>query len=215
MRRLGCLIVVLLVLGVGMFVADAAATTYAEERTEQRLARAYDTEADVDFEGWPVSARVLFTGSIPRANVSAADVPLENGGTINDLDVTLDDVSVRLDDLRSGRGRRLPPANSGTFRASLGEGSVAALLRIPGNLVTVTLERDLVTLSAGELSVQADVEARDGDIVISFAGPLEALVGGSAFPIDLSGIAGAPAAEDVTIRAGRMVVSGTLEDVSR
>ena len=78
MRRLGCLVVVLLVLSVGFYVADAAATTYAEERTEQRLARTYDTEADVDFDGWPVSARVLFTGSIPEARISVADAPLDN-----------------------------------------------------------------------------------------------------------------------------------------
>src|SRR5688572_21271926 len=189
MRRLGCLTVLLLVLGVGLFVADAAATTYAEERTEQRLARVYNTEADVDFDGWPVSVRVLLTGSIPRATVSASDVPLDNGATVDDLDVRLEDVSVRLDDLRSGRGRRLPPANEGTFRAGLDEQSVAALLSIPGNLVTVTLERDVVTLSAGDLSVTADVEAVDGDVVVSFQGPLAQLVGGSSFPIDLSGIA--------------------------
>ncbi|MPZ72621.1 MAG: DUF2993 domain-containing protein [Nitriliruptorales bacterium] len=215
MRRLGCLVVVLLVLGVGFYVADAAATTYGEERTEQRLARAYDTEADVDFDGWPVSARVLLTGSIPRADISAVEVPLDNGATIDDLRVTLTDVSVRLDDLRSGRGRRLPPAAEGTFRATLGERSVAALLGMPADLVTVTLERDVVEIAAGEFTVTADVEARDGDVVVAVQGPLAALVGGSSFPIDLSSQPGSPAAEEIIIRDGRMVVRGTLEDVRR
>ena len=109
----------------------------------------------------------------------------------------------------------MPSAETGTFEASLDEQSVATLLGIPGNLVSVTLERDVVTLSAGKLSVAAEVEARDGDVVVGVEGPLATLVGGATFPIDLSGQPGAPAAEDVDIQAGRMIVRGTLEEVQR
>ena len=215
MRRLGCLVFVLGILGVLLFIADSAATSYAEERTEARLAQVYDTEADVELMGWPVSARILFTGRIPEARISTGDVPLDGGASIDRLDVVLTELSVRIDDLRGTTGNRLPPAREGRFKATLDEQSVGSLMGVASGLLDVRLERDVLTLSAGQLSVDATVEARDGDVVIAVAGPLAQLLGGAEFPIDLSEQPGSPAVDDVAINNGFMVLRGTLEDVRR
>ena len=215
MRRLGCLVFVLLILGALLFVADSAATSYAEERIEARLARVYDTEADVELVGWPVSARILLTGHIPEARISTGDVRLGGGATIDRLDVVLTELSVRLDDLRGETGNRLPPAEAGRYKATLDEQSVGSLLGAAGGLVDVSLDSDLLTLSAGSLSVDASVEARDGDVIVAVAGPLAQLMGGAEFPIDLSDQPGSPAVDDVAINNGLLVLRGTLDEVRR
>jgi hypothetical protein len=215
MRRLGCLVFVLAFLGVVLYVGDSFATSYAEERVEARLAKVYDTKADVELVGWPVSARILLTGTIPEARITTGDVRLDRGASIDSLDVVLTDLSVRVDDLRNGTGNRLPPAASGSFTATLDEQSVRSLLGAAGALVRVNLADGVVQLSAGGLRVDATVEARDGDVVVAIAGPLARLLGGAQFPIDLSDQPGSPAVEDVAVNDGVMVVSGSLEDVRR
>jgi hypothetical protein len=77
------------------------------------------------------------------------------------------------------------------------------------------LDNDVLTLSAGNISVEATVEARDGDVVVAIAGPLAQLLGGAQFPIDLSEQPGSPAVDDVAINNGLMVLRGSLEDVRR
>jgi hypothetical protein len=213
MRRMGCLIVVLIVFGVLFFIGDQAVTTYAEQRTAAGVAQALDADTSVEFSGWPVGARLLL-GTIPRADVTATDVPLDNGATLDRLDVVLTDVAVDVNDLRRNQDR-LPPAEDGTFSAELSEASVTAMLGLPGNLVEVTLADGAVQLSATGLQVEADVVAEGGDVVVRLRGPLAQLLGGAEFPIDLSDEPGSPEVEDVEIRDGVMIVSGTLTDVQR
>ena len=213
MRRLGCLVIVLLVLGGLFFVGDRAVTTYAEERTEANVTKALDAEGDVEFTGWPVGARMLL-GSIPTATVTAADVPLDNGATLDRLTVELTDVKVDVNDLRNN-SNRLPPADAGTFEAVLSEASVVAMLGLPGNLVQVRLRNGVVQLSAAGLKVEANVVAEGGDVVVQLRGPLAQLLGGAEFPIDLSDEPGSPEVDSVSIRNRRMTVSGTLADVRR
>ena len=213
MRGFGCLVVALLALAVAGFFADQAVTSAAERATAQRVSRALDADAEVDFEGWPVAVRML-NGRIPTATVSAIDVPLEQGGTLDRLDLQLTDVRVNVSDLQGGTGRRLPPARSGIFEAEMSEPSIARLLQLPEG-VTVLLENGTATIGAAGLEVQADVEARDGDIVVSLDGPLENVLGGAEFPIDLSEQPGAPAVRDVDIDNGAISFRGDLEEVDR
>jgi hypothetical protein len=213
MRRLGCLVIVLIVLGVLFFIADQAVTTYAEQRTAANVSEALEADATVDFSGWPVGARLLL-GSIPSAEVAATDVPLDNGATLDRLDVELTNVRVDVNDLRRNSDQ-LPPADEGTFRAELSEASVAAMLGLPGNLVEVALGNGVVQLRAAGLEVEADVVARDGDVVVGLRGPLAQLLGGAEFPIDLSGEPGSPEVDEVEIRDGAMIVSGRLAEVQR
>lgn len=213
MRGFGCLVVALTVLGISAFFADQAITTAAERQTAVRVSRALKADAEVDLEGWPVALRML-SGGIPTATVRATDVPLEGGARLDSLDIVLSDVKVNVNDLRNNRGRRLPPARKGTFEAKLGEASVAEMMRLP-SAVAVTLENGTATIGAAGLEVEADVEAREGDIVVSLAGPLAQVLGGAEFPIDLSKQPGAPAVRSVGIEGGVLTLSGDLEEVDR
>lgn len=213
MRGFGCLLVAVVVLGGVLFVGDLVLTNTAEERTATRISETLEADATVDLQGWPVGLRMLL-GSIPSATLHATDVPLENGAVLDRLDVELTDVAITIDDLTT-QSDRLPAAEKGTFEAELDEQSVAAMMGIPGGLAEVTLQDGLVEIGAGGLAIQADVEARDGDVVASLAGPLAALLGGSEFAIDLSEEPGQPFVEEVEIDGGVMVVRGRLEEVRR
>lgn len=213
MRRLGCLLVVLLALGIGGYFADQAVTSYAEERTEEQVKLTVDAETDVEFDGWPVTLRLL-AGMIPTATLRSTDVPLDNGAVLDRLDVVLTNVEVDVSDLRNNP-RRLPPAEEGTFRARISAKSLAEVLQIPPDVAALTLSRDTVTLEAAGLEVDAEVVADDGDVVVRLKGPLAQVLGGAELPIDLSDEPGSPYVEDVTIRDGVMVVRGRLEEVNR
>lgn len=214
MRRLGCLFFILL-LAVAVFAADFMVTRYGEEQTAQRVSRSLDADSTVNFSGWPVSVRALL-GTIPSATITADEVPLDNGATLDRLEVVLTNVSVNVNEMRGGQGARgFPPADRGRFEAELGEESVAAMLGLPGNVAQVTLVDDVVRIRAAGIDVDANVEAVDGDVVVSLGGPLEELLGGATFPIDISDEPGAPAVEDVEISDGVMILSGVLEDVRR
>jgi hypothetical protein len=213
MRRLGCLIIVLIVFGVLFFIGDQAVTTYAEQRTAANVSEALEADTTVTFNGWPVGARLLL-GTIPSAEVVATDVPLDNGATLDRLDVELTNVKVDVADLRRNSDQ-LPPADEGTFVARLSEASVTAMLGLPGNIVEVALRDGVVQLSGAGLQVEADVVAQNGDVVVQLRGPLAQLLGGAEFAIDLSDEPGSPQVEDVEIQDGLMIVSGTLADVDR
>lgn len=214
MRRLGCLTFTLIVLGVVLYFGDLAATSYAEERTAERVSRVLDADAQVEFDGWPVSLRLL-QGRIPTATLTASEVPLENGAILSRLRVELTEVEVNVADLRRNTDH-LPPADQGSFEATLTEDSVAAMLGIPADLARVRLRGDgILRLRAAGLSLDARVEATDGDVAVSLAGPLAQVIGGELLRIDLSNEPGAPHVEQVVIDEGVMVVRGTLEDVRR
>lgn len=213
MRGFGCLFVALTALAVVLLVGDQVLTSTAERRTSANISRTLEAPSDVELHGWPVGVRMLL-GSIPSATLNATDVPLDNGATLDRLDVELTNVAITIDDLNAQQDR-LPAAEQGTFTAELDEASVAAMMGIPEGLAEVTLEDGLVELGAGGLAIQADVGASDGDVVVSLAGPLAAILGGSEFAIDLSQEPGEPFVERVEIDGGVMIVSGRLEAVNR
>lgn len=213
MRRLGCLLFLVILVG-GLFLGDLAVTRAAEQRTAQRVTRTLGADSTVDFQGWPVTVRALM-GTIPRATLVASEVPLNNGATLRRLDVNLREVDVDVNDLRGGgeRSSQFPSARSGEFEAELSERSVVAMLGIPSGIVDVTLRDGVIVMAAAGVEVEADAVAQEGDVVVSLAGPLAELLGAAEFPIDLSEQPGAPYVEDVQIRNGRMIVSGRLEEV--
>ena len=214
MRGLGCLTVSVLVLGGIAVGADLAVTNYAERRLADNLVTTLDAEeVTVDLQGWPVAARMLF-GSIPQVAMTSTEVELDNGATLDQLDVTLTDVEVKVSDLRNN-SERLPPADEGTFEAQLGEEAILAMLGVPTGVVDAKLQDGIVRLSAAGVRLDAEVVASKGDVVIQLQGPLAQLLGGVELPIDLSNEPGAPYVEDVEISDGVMSVSGRLEEVQR
>ena len=213
MRGLGCLVVAVLVLGIALYFGDQAITSTAERATAREVSESLEADTTVDFSGWPVALRML-QGRIPTATVQVRDMPLEQGGRLDVLDIVLRDVRINVSDITSGGDGRLPPARKGTFKAELGESSVAKAMNLP-NAVTLTLDNQTATISAAGLEVEGEVAARDGDIVVSLAGPLQQILGGAEFPIDLSNEVGAPAVRDVQIDNGVLLLRGDLEEVKR
>lgn len=213
MRRLGCFTVTLLLVALGLFVADLAVTRFAEQRIADDVSQTLDADTEVALERWPVSVRLL-NGTIPTARATATDVPLDNGATLDRLDVELTNVEINVSDLRR-RTNRLPPAEEGTFSATLGEDALAAVLGIPAGVVNVMLQDGVVRLEAAGVNVEADVGARDGQVIVSLRGALGQVLGAQELPIDLSDEPGAPAVQEITIDDGVMVVRGTLEEVQR
>ena len=213
MRGLGCLVVAVVVLGVALFFGDQVVTNTAERATAREVSRSLDADTTVDFTGWPVTLRML-QGRIPTATVQVQDMPLEQGGRLDVLDIVLRDVRVNVNDITSGGDGRLPAARKGTFAAELGESSVAKAMNLP-DAVSLTLDNQTATISAAGLEVKGNVAAKRGDIVVSLAGPLQQILGGAEFPIDLSGEVGAPAVRDVKIDNGVLLLRGDLEEVER
>lgn len=211
MRALFVTVVLLALVAVGV---DYGVATLAENGTEQDVSVTLDAPATVEFHGWPVGLRIL-TGTIPRVEVSATDVPLARGASLDRLDVELTDVEVRISDLTGEASDRLPPARDGTFEAKIDESSVAAMLGLPRRVVALDLAGGVATLSAAGLRVDAEVTARDGDVLVALQGALVRLLGGAEFRVDLSDEPGSPAVEDVEIRDGVMVLRGRLEEVDR
>lgn len=212
MRRLGCFVLLVLVIAAGLYGADQWGTSYAERRTAQRLASEFEAAAEVEFRGWPVTARMI-AGSIPSADITLRGLELDNGAVLDELDVALIDVEVSLATLID-QPENLPPAREGTFTARLSDDAVAALLGVPGGLVAVELTDGVVRMSAAGLEVDAEVTASDGDVAFALQGPIAQLLGAGAYTIDLSSEPGSPAVEEVQIGDGVLVVAGTLTEVA-
>ncbi len=211
MRRLGCL-VVLLALGAGAFFADQALTATVERAATNRVSNALKADADVEFEGWPVSLRIL-QGSIPTTTVSAIDVPLGRGARLDVLDIVLTDVKVNINGVRAVGGGKLPQARRGTFEAELGESTLEELTEFPGG-VSVTLQGGKATLATAGVKAGAKVRARNGDIVVIPSGRIGRAIGAE-IPVDLSDAPGAPAVRTVEIEDGALLLTGDLEEVRR
>jgi hypothetical protein len=206
-RRIGCGLVVLLVLAGLVLAADQWAEAEAEERAEERLAEALGGEPEVELHGWPVGLRLLL-GQVPRVTARAEDVRAQGGLRIARLDAELTDVEF------DRSAERLPRASTAQFSAIITEEALRAALGAPEQIVSLRLERGVAVLDVGGFQVEADVVARNGAVVVEPRDALSALLGAGALRIDLSDRPGAPSAREVEVQDGRLVVRGVLEAIA-
>ena len=204
MRRVGCGVVVLLVLVGLALAADQVVAAEAEQRAEQRLTERLGTQADVELHGWPVGLRVLL-GQVPRLTAHAEDMRVEGGLRIASLDAELTEVEF------DRSAERLPRAATADFTAVITEEALRDALGAPEQLVSLSLRSGLAVLDVAGLQVEADVVARGGAVVVEPRDALSALLGAGALRVDLSDRPGAPAAREVEVQDGRLVVRGVLE----
>ncbi|HWH32387.1 MAG TPA: DUF2993 domain-containing protein [Egibacteraceae bacterium] len=198
------LIGLLLVLAVVAVAADQVVAAEVEQRAEARLAERLGTETDVELHGWPVGLRVLL-GQVPRLTAHAEDVRVEGGVRIARLDAELTEVSF------DRSAARLPRAATAEFTAVLTEQALRDALGAPEQLVSLSLRDGIAVLDVAGLQVEADVVARDGAVVVEPRDALSALLGAGGLRVDLSDQPGAPAAREVEVQEGRLVVRGVLE----
>jgi hypothetical protein len=212
MRALGRLLLVLLVLAVLLVAADFGIATVAEQRAAEQASEVLQAPTEVTMRGWPRGLQVLL-GEVETVEMTATDVPMDGGPTIDRLDVTLHRVQVRWQDLQQETDR-LPPAEEGAFSAELSEESVAQMLSGIGDLAEITLVDGAIRLGVAGLELEASVEARDGAVAIVPQDVISQLVALDGFRIDLSGQPGSPRVEEAEVTDGRVVLRGTLEDIS-
>lgn len=193
------------------FAVDLGVTVVAEQRAGDQVSEVLDAPATVDLQGWPVGWYLL-QGTVPRADISARDVPLEGGARLDELDVTLERVRVRWRDLREPTDR-LPPADQGRFTARLDSEAVQRLLGLPDQIVGVELADSHLLISFVDLlEVEADVDAEDGRLVVLPRAEVAGVFGAGGIPIDLSGQPGQPEVTDAEVSGGHLVVRGMLRE---
>jgi hypothetical protein len=212
MRRFVIVAVVLVVVVGLLFVADIVVTNIAEERAAERVTEELDAPAEVTLHGWPVALRML-TGTIQRAEMTATDVPLEDGGTLDSLDVTLHDIEVGLGDLTDPPDG-LPPARDGEFEARLSGDITWALTSVPRMLATLRIERDAVRLQTLIANMSADLRVRSNALVFEPNVPLGVLFRGEV-SLDLSEQPGSPRLQTADIEGDTLVIRGTLDELGR
>jgi hypothetical protein len=210
MRKAVIVLVVLVVVIGALLVADLVVTNIAEERASEQVSEELEAPTEVTFHGWPVALRML-TGTIQRAEVSATDVPLEQGGTLDTLDVTLYDIEVGLGDL-TDPPETLPPAREGVFEATISGDITWALTSVPRMLATLRIERDAVRLQTLITELSADLRVRGNRLIFEPNVPLGVLFRGEV-ALDMSEQPGRPQLEEADIEADTLVLRGTLQEL--
>ncbi|MBA2576076.1 MAG: DUF2993 domain-containing protein [Euzebyaceae bacterium] len=160
---------VAVLLGLGA-VADAAVTRRAEQQVSEQVSAEIGAPATVDLQGWPVSLRLL-TGVVPRVDLVAADVPLEDtDAELSELRATLTDVRLRLADLSSAD----VPIEAGptSFEADLDAGDVERLLGPVAAIGEIELLDGLARLTVAGFPIEGTVGVEGGAIVVRPTAPI-------------------------------------------
>jgi hypothetical protein len=212
-RRLAAVVLGVVVLAALLVGGDHAATAAAEERIAERISEALDAPTEVTLHGWPLTAYAA-TGTIPRVDIRATDVPLGRSGvTMDHLSITLRDVRVSWDDV-TGNNDGLPEAAEADFEATLTESSLQAVIGLPEELLRIRLRDGIATLDlAGLTEIRADVEADGGIVVVRLRDRVFGLNVPSEIPVDLRDQPGSPHVLQTSVGEGALVLSGTLVEL--
>lgn len=203
---------VVLVLGAGLFLADRFVTSMAEEQAATHVGRELRADSVVSLHGWPVTLRMI-VGTIERAELTATDVPLERGGTIDRLDVTLHDIDLSLADLRNPPSG-LPPSRDGSFRALLHGDITWALDSVPSVLASLEVVDDAVELQTPIAVLSADLVVQSNRLLFEPNVPLGVVFRGPV-QLDISDQPGRPVLEDAEIVDGTLVLTGRFADLTQ
>ena len=209
MRRRRTLALVLLVVLVGLLLADAVLRLRVEALVADRIEGEVGGAAAADLEGWPFAVRVA-TG-LPQVRIRVVDAALPAGGRVDGLQVLL-------------TGARLPPAtlldaltgstavveaDDGAFEARVSTATLNALAREETGLdLQVVLRPGTAVIARGPLRVEAQVRVRDGELVVAPAGQPEPEV---LLRVPLDGLPEGVVPRRVELRAGTAVLRGGVD----
>lgn len=209
MRGLSVLLVVILLLAGAGMAADAYLTSTAEEQASRRVSAELDAPARVELRGWPVSLRLL-SGRVPEVEITAADVPLEGGASLSRLVVVVQDVQVRLSDLR-GAGALPVEGGAGRFEADLSEAAVNALVpQAPG---AVVLGDGLATIDVAGQPVDVVVTVDEaGQIVLR---PVSDVPGLAPITLPAPALPGEVVVERARVTPGVLTLMGRVTRLTR
>lgn len=187
--------------------ADAMVTERAERGAEAALGQRLGAPAQVALSGWPVSLR-LVAGGVPRAEITASDVPLEGtGASIDRIDVVLTDLTVALRDIVAGDPGSAVQASDGTFSALLTPQSLSELIGVRG----VRLGDGVLVIEAAGISADVTAAVEGGQVVLRPVGSVPP----GAVPVELSlpPLPAGAVVEGVTISGDGLVLRGRVTDL--
>ena len=193
---------VAVLLGLGA-AADAAVTRRAEQQVSEQVSAEIGAPATVDLQGWPVSLRLL-TGVVPRVDLVAADVPLEDtDAELSELRATLTDVRLRLADLSSAD----VPIEAGptSFEADLDAGDVERLLGPVAAIGEIELLDGLARLTVAGFPIEGTVGVEGGAIVVRPTAPILNL---GEVTVPLPALPGGVSVQQAVVRPGVLRLSG-------
>jgi hypothetical protein len=193
---------VAVLLGLGA-AADAAVTRRAEQQVSEQVSAEIGAPATVDLQGWPVSLRLL-TGVVPRVDLVAADVPLEDtDAELSELRATLTDVRLRLADLSSAD----VPIEAGptSFEADLDAGDVERLLGPVAAIGEIELLDGLARLTVAGFPIEGTVGVEGGAIVVRPTAPILNL---GEVTVSLPALPGGVSVQQAVVLPGVLRLSG-------
>lgn len=202
--------VALVVVAAGLLLLDRVVTSMAEERAAERVSEELEAPTEVTLHGWPVALRMLL-GTIERAEVTATDVPLDEGGTLDQLDVTLHDIDLDIGDLQNPPDG-LPPARDGEFKASISGDITWALTSVPSMLASLEITGDVVQLQTPVAALSADLVVHRNRLLFEPDVPLGVVFRGDV-ELDISDQPGSPVLEEAAINDGTLRLRGRFEDL--
>ena len=210
MRGLAALLFALVVVGGLAFVADQVVTGMAEERVAGEFEQSVGGDATAQLDGWPVSLGLL-RGEVPEATINATAVPLRDVGAILPrLDVQLTDVTLPY--ARGGGGGALS-ATTGRFTATVDQAALTGIVAAAGvpDGAQVQIAGDALQVLVQGVTVDLDVSARDGAlVVVPTNGLFSALSGGErVFP--LAGLPPGTSLDSVQVSGGTVILTGPLD----
>lgn len=209
MRGLAALLFAVVLVGGLAFVADQVVTGMAEQRVAGEFEQSVGGDATAQLDGWPVSLGLL-RGEVPEATINATAVPLRDVAVVLPrLDVQLTDVTLPY----AGGGAEALSASTGRFTATVDQAALTGIVAAAGvpDGAQVQIAGDVLQVLVQGITVDLDVSARDGAlVVVPTNGLFSALSGGEqVFP--LTGLPAGTSLDSVQVSGGTVILAGPLD----
>lgn len=209
MRGLAALLFAVVLVGGLAFVADQVVTGMAEQRVAGEFEQSVGGDATAQLDGWPVSLGLL-RGEVPEATINATAVPLRDVAVVLPrLDVQLTDVTLPY----AGGGAEALSASTGRFTATVDQTALAGIVAAAGvpDGAQVQIAGDVLQVLVQGITVDLEVSARDGAlVVVPTNGLFSALSGGEqVFP--LTGLPAGTSLDSVQVSGGTVILAGPLD----
>lgn len=201
------LLVALLLIGAVAFGADWFVTRAAEARVAEQFEQSLGGSAEVDLRGWPVSLGLL-TGRVDEAAITATQVPLrETGGVVPSLDVLLSGVRIPADGGRT-------TADTGRFVARVDQQALASMVAdagVPADLAQVQIVDDRLQVVAGAFTVNLNLFARGGALVVQPENDLVSALSGGEREVPVQGLPAGVTLEGARVEGGLLILEGPVD----
>lgn len=196
------LLVFVLVVVVGLVVADVAARRVAEDQLRQRVATEVQPDGPVSagISSFPFLGRLLLSGTIPEVEVSLQDLTVR-GFTFASVGVVLESVRLDRDALLQDRRLALESIGRGTAVVEMSADEISRIARVP-----VQLERGRARVRLNGQLVDVSARVRGMTLVVEAAGVTLASV--EIPPLPLVGCL-----SGTEIRPGRLRLTCSIDEV--